>query len=138
MDLSARKILANLFYYSFALLLIAFSIIFMIMLGNKDIATGWLVVYYIWSGLLILAVVLDAFSAMRGQYRFGAGLLNYLLSITFLVVGFVIYFRLSTDGVVPAANLDVFSTLIYFPLALTIALNVLFSLGNKMIRVNEE
>lgn len=137
MDLTAKKVLVNLFYYSLAFLIVLFSVLFMVLIGTKTLATYQMIIYYIWAGIAIAVVVFEVFASMRNRYKLVVGLIIYGLTFLCLLVGFIVYAALQTNGIIPAASLDVFSVLIYFSLAISIALITLFVLGTHMAKLAE-
>lgn len=138
MDTSAKKVMANLFYYTLAALIIAFSVLFIVALNTRAVATYQMVVYDIWAAVVILVVLADIWATMTNRSKYIIGLIVYGLTLLFIIVGFIVFAGLSTNGIVLAANVTIFNTLIYFSLGLTIALIVLYIVGLHTAKLNRE
>jgi hypothetical protein len=131
MEVQGRKVLCNIFYYSMAFLVLLFTILFMILLSNIAVATYQMVIYMIWSAALIILLIADVIATMMNRFKFVIGLLIYGLAFIYLVVAFIIYAAMNVGGLIPATAIDAFSVLVYFPLALTIGLFIVYFAGNK-------
>lgn len=137
MELSAKKVINNLFYYTIALFVVLFSVLFMVSMAGKALAMYQMVVYYIWASLAIVVVIADLIATMMHKYKFIIGLAVYGLMVLCVVVGIIVFAGLSVGGIVPAGALDIFNTLIIYSVALTIGLLVVYHLGLKNILLDE-
>ncbi len=137
MEISAKKVITNLFYYTTALLVLLFSVLFMVSMAGKGLAVYQSVVYYIWAALAIVVVLADVIATVMGRHKFIVGLCVYGLMILCVIAGFIMFAALSVGGLVPAGALDLFNTLILFSGFITIGLIVTYILGLRSIQLEE-
>lgn len=137
MDLSAKKVLYNLFYYTMALFVLLFSVFFMVSLASRALAPYQQWVYYIWTGLLIITLLADVIATVMNRHKFLIGLIVYGLMVIAVIVGIIVFSSLNVGGMIPVAVLDSFNVLIFYSLALTIGLIVTYRLGVKLNVIDE-
>lgn len=138
MDISAKRVLNNLYYYTVALFVLVFSVLFMVRMAGLALASYQMVVYYIWTAIAIVLVIADVIATMmNNRYKYLISLCIYGLMVLAVIVGFIVYAAMQVGGVIPAGSLGMFNTLIFFSLGLTVGLIVVNSLGYKVVELNE-
>ncbi len=137
MDASNKKMLINIAYVGTVLLTIAFSVLFMVAMTLKGVATYQQVIYYIWAILLILTMVLDVMANKSGNLKYIVGLIISGLAFLCLVVGIIVFAGMSVNGSIPYFAGEKFAIVIAFSVALTILSIVAFCVGQKMIEIKQ-
>ena len=137
-EFTEKQIISRVWYYTLAALTLAFTILYMILLSTKTPAMWQSVVWYIWGGLATVAIVAEITSVMMNRFRFITMIIEYLTFITSIILGFVIYFILQEGGVIATANLDLFSTLTYFPIAISLLLVFTHQKGHQLLNVKSD
>lgn len=137
MDASNKKMLINIAYVGTVLLTIAFSVLFMVAMTLKGVATYQQVIYYIWTILLILTMVLDVMANKSGNLKYIVGLIISGLAFLCLVVGIIVFAGMSVNGSIPYFAGEKFAIVIAFSVALTILSIVAFCVGQKMIEIKQ-
>lgn len=133
MDSSAKKVMVNLYYYTIALFVLLFSVLFMVSMASKALATYQAVIYYVWAGLTIVLLFADIVATVMKKYKLIVGLCIYALMVMAVIVGIIVYAALNVGGIIPAGALDIFNTLILYSGALSFGLIIVYALGIKMI-----
>ncbi len=137
MDASNKKMLINIAYVGTILLTIAFSVLFMVAMTLKGVATYQQVIYYIWAILLILTMVLDVMANKSGNLKYIVGLIISGLAFLCLVVGIIVFAGMNVNGSIPYFAGEKFAIVIAFSVALTILSIVAFCVGQKMIEIKQ-
>lgn len=138
MEHSLKKTLYNIGYYCLCAIVIAFSIMFMIAMTRTGVARYQQIVYYIWAVLLILNVLFDIFATMHPAFKFISGLIFYALVFLCIVMGIIVYAGMSTNGLILIDNSTLFSIVIGFSVALSIASVILYWQGEHLIEIKQE
>lgn len=138
MEVNQKKGLLTIAYYSTAILTIVLSILFMIAMGNKEVAMWQRVIYYIWSIILILVILCDMMASCKNQHKFVVGLAITGLAFLCLIVGIIVYATTNTNGVIPFTSAYPFAIVIGFSVALTILAIVTFCTGEKLGSLKHE
>ncbi|MBR2468387.1 MAG: hypothetical protein IKB42_05050 [Clostridia bacterium] len=137
MDRENKKTLLQIAYYGTSILTIALSIVFMIAMGMHEVAVYQKIVYYIWSIILILTIILDIVASIKHDFKFLTGLVIAALAFLCLVMGIIVYASFSVEWMVPFFAMGRFFTLVGFSTVLTILGIVVFCTGEKLINHNE-
>ena len=114
MELSHKKILQNILYYSLVAIIIALSIIYMIALSPNDVMMYAKVIYWIWIDVLVLALVFDIICTIMGRGKFISGMIFFVLSVLCIAMGIIVYFNLGVGGVLVEGNIHLFNRLVVF------------------------
>ncbi len=138
MDISEKKVITNIAYYTLAFFVVLFSVLFMVLINGRGLELYQMIIYNIWAVLVIIVVLTDLLVSMTGRGKLVVGFAVYGLALLFFIAGFIVYASLSVGGVIPAANADIFNVLIYFSLALTLGLIFVYTLGITKQRLNYE
>ena len=114
MELSHKKILQNILYYSLVAIIITLSIIYMIALSPNDVMMYAKVIYWIWIDVLVLALVFDIICTIMGRGKFISGMIFFVLSVLCIAMGIIVYFNLGVGGVLVEGNIHLFNRLVVF------------------------
>ena len=133
MDTNGKRILLNIAYFATEMLVMIFCVLFMITMTMRGVATYQQVVYYIWSILLILTIVLDIIALKIHSLKFIVGLIIASIALLCLVMGVIVYAGMNTGGVIPYFAGERFAIVIAFSVALTILSIVVFCIGQHLI-----
>lgn len=135
MDTNGKRILLNIAYFATEMLTMIFCVLFMITMTMRGVATYQQVVYYIWSILLILTIVLDIIALKIHSLKFIVGLIIAGIALLCLVMGVIVYAGMNTGGVIPYFAGERFAIVIAFSVALTILSIVVFCIGQYLIEL---
>ena len=138
MEISLKKALYNIGYYCLCAIIIAFSIMFMVAMTRTGVAMYQQIVYYIWAILLILNVIFDIIATNNSAMKFISGLIFYALVFLCIVMWIIVYAGMSTNGLILIDNSTLFSIVIGFSVALSIASIILFWQGERLIEIKQE
>ena len=138
MEVTYKKALYNIGYYALCSIVILLSVAFMVAMSLTKVPMYQQVVYYIWSFLLILTVVLDIVATNNSAMKFISGLIFYSLAFLSIVMGIIVYALFSVNGLIPAANSVLFAIVIGFSVALSILAIILFWQGERLIELKQE
>lgn len=129
MELTHKKILQNMLYYSVLALTIIASIFFMVTLAMRDTMMYARVIFYIWTGVLVATLIFDIVCTVMHKNKFIVGLILFVLAMCWIVMAIVIYFNLSTGAMLVAANMGLFNRLVVFSFILTVMAITTFIIG---------
>ena len=102
MSVDRKRILSQIVYFTLAILAVLSSIFFVSALVKSTVPAWARVVYYIWIGLMIGAVIFDVVCTKTHEGKFISGLIIYVLSILSIIVPVVLYFMNTGDmGLLP-------------------------------------
>lgn len=135
MDTNGKRILLNIAYFATEMLTMIFCVLFMITMTMRGVATYQQVVYYIWSILLILTIVLDIIALKIHSLKFIVGLIIAGIALLCLVMGVIVYAGMNTGGVIPYFAGERFAIVIAFSVSLTILSIVVFCIGQHLIEL---
>ena len=96
MSEESKKILATIVYFTLAALAIASAGFFIFALVAKALPMWAEVIYYIWSGLVIGAIVFDIICTMTGEGKYVSGLIIYVLSVLCVAMSIILYITNAT------------------------------------------
>lgn len=120
MELSQKRTLQSILYFSILALTIIGSVFFMITLARPGTMMYARIIYYIWTGVLIATLICDIFSTFMHRCKFIVGLVIFVLAILWLIMAIIVYFNLSTGAVLIEANMGLFNRLVVFSFVLTV------------------
>jgi len=126
MDLSARKVIVNLFFYTLAGLALLFSIFFMVKLYMLPLATYQMVIYNIFAVLVILSIAAIIVAALMKKYYFAVGFLVYALLVLFVIMFFILFANMQVEGIIASVYASHFRILVGFSLWLTVSTVILY------------
>ena len=102
MSVSNKKRLCEIVYFTLAVLAVLSSIFFVVTLSRSAVPAWARIVYFIWIGLIIGAVVFDVVCTRTHEGKFVSGIVIYVLSILSVIVPVVLYFMNSNNtGIFP-------------------------------------
>ncbi len=119
MELTHKRILQSMLYYSMLALTIILSVFFMITLSMKDTMLYARIIYYIWTGVLVASLIFDIVCTIMHKNKFVVGLILFVLAVLWLVMAIIVYFNLSTGAMLVAANMGLFNRLVVLSFILT-------------------
>lgn len=129
MELTHKKILQNMLYYSVLALTIIASVFFMVTLAMRDTMMYARVIFYIWTGVLVATLIFDIVCTVMHKNKFIVGLILFVLAVCWLVMAIIVYFNLSTGAMLVAANMGLFNRLVVYSFILTIMGITTFIIG---------
>ena len=102
MSVSNKKMLSQIVFFTLAILTVLSSIFFIVTLSRSTVPSWARIVYFIWIGLVIGAVVFDIVCTKTHEGKFISGIIIYILSILSIIVPVVLYFMNSNEtGIFP-------------------------------------
>lgn len=101
MSIFNKKVLSTIVYYSLVVLAIASAGFFVFALIVKDIPLWAKIVYYVWVGLLIGAVVFDIVCTNTHEAKTISGFIIYVLSVLCVAMTIILYCMKATSTGLP-------------------------------------
>lgn len=92
MSVNSKKILSIIVYYTLAALALISSGFFIYCMIVRDVALWAKIVYFIWIGLVIGAVIFDIICTSTGEAKAVSGLIVYILSVLAVIMCAILYF----------------------------------------------
>jgi hypothetical protein len=136
MDVSNKKTLLIIAYWSMVVLTIAFSVLFLVVMPYMQVAMYQRVVYYIWTILLMKTVLSDVVATKIKNYKFIVALVIGGLAFLCLLVGVIVYAGMSIGWEIPYYAFGRFLTVVGFSVILTIMTIVTSVIGETMIELD--
>ena len=136
MDVSNKKTLLIIAYWSMVVLTIAFSVLFLVVMPYMQVAMYQRVVYYIWTILLMITVLSDVVATKLKNYKFVVALVIGGLAFLCLLVGVIVYAGMSIGWAIPYYAFGRFLTVVGFSVILTIMTIVTSVIGETMIELD--
>lgn len=134
MDIISKKLLNTIVYYTLVVLAIASAGFFVFALMVKDIPLWAKVIYYIWVGLLVGAVIFDIVcTVMRGGKNL-SGLIIYILSIMAVGMVIVLYCINATKTGLPVDFFNLYLSISIISLMTTGYTIATWCVGDKMVK----
>ena len=136
MDVSNKKTLLIIAYWSMVVLTIAFSVLFLVVMPYMQVAMYQRVVYYIWTILLMLTILSDVVATKLKNYKFIVALVIGGLAFLCLLVGIIVYAGMSIGWAIPYYAFGRFLTVVGFSVILIIMTIVTSVVGEAMIELD--
>lgn len=136
MELSHKKIMQNLMYYTLIAITIALSVLYMIALSPNDVMTYAKVVYYIWTVAVVILLILDIVFTIMGSGKFFTGIALYILTLACIVMGIIVYLDLMVGGVLPETSMYMFTRLVIFSGVIDVLFVVTYITGEFISSTN--
>ncbi len=92
MSVNSKKGLSTIVYYTLAVLALLSAGFFIYCLMVKDVVMWAKVVYFVWAGLVIGAIIFDVICTGRGEGKIASGFIIYVLSLLAVVMACILYF----------------------------------------------
>ena len=92
MSVNSKKGLSTIVYYTLAVLALLSAGFFIYCLMVKDVVMWAKVVYFVWAGLVIGAIIFDVICNGRGEGKIVSGFIIYVLSLLAVVMACILYF----------------------------------------------
>lgn len=92
MSVNSKKVLSTVVYYTLAVLALLSAGFFIYCLMVKDVVMWAKVVYFVWAGLVIGAIIFDIICSGRGEGKIVSGFIIYVLSLLAVVMAIILYF----------------------------------------------
>lgn len=137
MEVSLKKSMYNIGYYTLASIIILLSVGFMVAISLVGAPLYQQIVYYIWSILLICAVIFDVIATNCSSMKFITGLIIYSIVLLSIVMGIIVYAEMSVNGLIPAGS-DIFAIAIGFSMALSVLSVIFYWQGEKLVELKQE
>ena len=103
MSVDNKRVLSSIVYYTLAALTLLSTAFFIYVLSVRDVVLWARVIYYIWSGFLIGAVIFDIICTTTGESKMISGYIFYILGVLSVAMAIILYF-INSRGVALAAN----------------------------------
>ncbi len=92
MSVRNKRILTTVVYYTLAALALAMSAFFIYALNVRGVAMWAKVIYFVWAGLVIGAVIFDIICTSSGESKTVSGAIIYVLSVIAVIMACIYYF----------------------------------------------
>ncbi len=92
MSVNSKKILSIIVYYTLAVLALANAGFFAYALAVRDVALWAKIIYFIWVGLVVGAIIFDVICTSSGEAKAISGLIIYILSVLAVIMACILYF----------------------------------------------
>lgn len=92
MSVNNKRILSIIVYYTLAALALAMAGFFIYCLVVKDVALWAEIIYYVWIGFVVGAIIFDIICTSNGEGKQISGLIIYVLSLLAAIMAAVLYF----------------------------------------------
>lgn len=92
MSVKNKKLMSTIVYYTLIALSILSSAFFIYALIIKDVAMWAKVIYFIWSGVVIVVAIYDVFCTISHRSKFITGIIIYVLSLLAVIMACILYF----------------------------------------------
>ena len=92
MSVNNKRWLSNIVYYTLAILALLASAFFVYCLVVNAVAMWAKIIYFVWAGLVIGAVIFDVICTTTGESKQISGLIIYVLSLMALAMACILYF----------------------------------------------
>lgn len=92
MSVNSKRMLSTLVYYTLAILALLSAGFFIHCLMVREVVFWAEIVYYVWTGLVIGAVIFDVICTYRHEGKKTSALIIYVLSILAIVMACILYF----------------------------------------------
>ena len=92
MSVKNKKLMSTIVYYTLSALSILSSAFFIYALIIKDVAMWAKVIYFIWSGVVIVVAIYDVFCTISHRSKFITGIIIYVLSLLAVIMACILYF----------------------------------------------
>ncbi len=136
METTSKKVLLILTYYTLMLAMLGLSIFLFISLPSDRLAVWIKVLYYILISLLIVLVIFDIICTNTRMNKFISGFILYGLTITHLVVSFILYAHFAQNGIIPADVMDIFMLVLSVSWAINILTIVIYCVGEHLVVIS--
>ncbi len=92
MENSQKRVLLQMTYYTLIGLSIVFTIFFVLRISYSNMPLYIKIIYYIWSGVLILAVIYDIVCTLTNKMKFIVGIILFVLTILSIIMAIDVLF----------------------------------------------
>lgn len=92
MENSQKRILLNITYYTLISFGIISSVLFILKIAFSNLPLYIQIIYYIWSGLLILYLIFDVFCTIKKVLKFVSGIILFVLAILCVIMAVDVFF----------------------------------------------
>ena len=137
MSANAKKILANLVYYTLIGVMVALVVFFVIMLASRRMELYFQIPYYIICGLLVGVVVFDIICTVMHRNKYISAFILYGITLLTIAMSFVAYGLIATNGVVAINLLGKLISLIALSYAINAFAIIIFAIGEYMVADNQ-
>lgn len=138
MSVGNKKTLSTVVYYTLAVLALCFAGFFVYALIIRDVAMWAKVVYFIWSALVIGAVIFDIICTSNGEGKTLVGLVVYVLSLLAVIMAAILYFTNSGMQGLATSFFNLFISVSIISLITTGFLIATWCVGERLVEHTTE
>lgn len=92
MQIDQKKVLLNITYYTLIGLSLLTSALFILKVAFGNFPMYIKIIYFIWSGLLILYIAFDVFCTIRRVLKFVSGIILFVLALICVIMAVDVFF----------------------------------------------
>ena len=92
MDFRQKKVLLNISYYTLIGLGILSSVLFILKVAFGNFPLYIQIIYFVWSGLLILYLIFDIFCTIKREFKFISGIILFVLALLCVIMAVDVFF----------------------------------------------
>lgn len=92
MQIDQKKVLLNITYYTLIGLSLLTSVLFILKVAFGNFPMYIKIIYFIWSGLLILYIAFDVFCTIRRVLKFVSGIILFVLALICVIMAVDVFF----------------------------------------------
>lgn len=92
MQIDQKKVLLNITYYTLIGLSLLTSALFILKVAFANFPMYIKIIYFIWSGLLILYIAFDVFCTIRRVLKFVSGIILFVLALICVIMAVDVFF----------------------------------------------
>ncbi|MBE7076396.1 MAG: hypothetical protein E7374_00700 [Clostridiales bacterium] len=133
MSITNKAGLSKIVYYSLAILTVLCSAWFVFALLARDLTMWAKVVYFVWTGLVIGAVIFDVICTMTSENKIISGLIVYVLSILAVVMAAILYMMNTTKAGLAVDFFNLFISVSLISLITTGFLIATWCVGERLV-----
>lgn len=133
MENNQKKVLLQMAYYSLAGLAIVFSLFFIYRTIYSGMPLYIRIIYYVWSGTLVLTMVYDIICTLKKEMKFISGVILFVLAILSVIMAVDVFFMQGVNfRTIRTLEITYFidMTLSFVPMTLSV---FAFLFGEKLI-----
>ena len=133
MSVNSKRILSIIVYYTLAVMALLSAGFFVYTLAVRGVALWARIIYFIWAGLTIAAVIFDIICTSTGEAKTISGLIVYVLSVVMAIMGVVYYFVSAASSGLPVDIFNLYLTVALVSIATTGYMIATWVVGENLV-----
>lgn len=133
MSLNNKRTLSMIVYYTLAILAILASAFFVYCLTVKEVVLWARIIYFIWVGLVIGAIIYDIVCTTTGEGKQMSGFVIYVLSLLAVIMTCILYFVNSSATGLAVSFFNLFISVSIISLITTGFMIATWCVGEKLV-----